>query len=157
MGTREALALAKSYGLDLIEVAAMSMPPVCRILDYGKYKYTEEKKSKGYVKTNSSKYKELKFRPNVDIGDYSPKVRHGIEFLQQGMKLKLSLLFRGREMAHQDVGFEVVRRAINDLQEFGVLESPPKLAGRMITATMAHRMAKAAIPKAHEDHSTPSD
>jgi translation initiation factor IF-3 len=144
MDTRDALALAKSHGLNLVEVAAMSSPPVCKIVDYGKYRYLEAKKTKGHVKSNAVKYKELKFRPNVDVGDYSTKIRQGIDFLQKGMKLKLTLMFRGREMAHQEIGHEVVQRAIGDLQQFGVLETPPKLSGRMIMATLSPRAAKPA-------------
>ncbi|MDR2677192.1 MAG: translation initiation factor IF-3 [Puniceicoccales bacterium] len=148
MDTREALALAKSHGLNLVEVAAMSMPPVCKIVDYGKHRYLEAKKTKGHVKPNAAKYKELKFRPNVDVGDYSTKIRQGVEFLQKGMKLKLTLMFRGREMAHQEIGHEVVLRAIDDLQQFGVLETPPKLSGRIITATLSPRAARLAGPTA---------
>ncbi|MDR0727625.1 MAG: translation initiation factor IF-3 [Puniceicoccales bacterium] len=146
MDTREALALAKSHGLNLVEVAAMSSPPVCKIVDYGKYKYSEGKKTKGHAKPNAAKYKELKFRPNVDVGDYTTKIRRGIEFLQKGMKLKLTLMFRGREMAHQEIGHEVVQRAINDLQQFGALETPPKLSGRIFIATLSPRPAKPQSP-----------
>ncbi|MDR1456572.1 MAG: translation initiation factor IF-3 [Puniceicoccales bacterium] len=142
MDTREAIALAKFNGLNLVEVAAMSSPPVCKIVDYGKHKYSEAKKTKGHVKPNAAKYKEVKFRPNVDVGDYMTKIRQGIEFLQKGMKLKLVLTFRGREMAHQEVGHEVVQRAINDLQQFGTLETSPKLSGRMIMATLSPRTAR---------------
>ncbi|MDR2341016.1 MAG: translation initiation factor IF-3 [Puniceicoccales bacterium] len=142
MDTRDALALAKSYGLNLVEVAAASSPPVCKIVDYGKYRYLEAKKTKGHVKPNAAKYKELKFRPNVDIGDYSTKVRQGIDFLQKGMKLKLTLMFRAREMAHQEIGHEVVQRAITDLQQFGILETPPRLSGRIIVATLSPRTTK---------------
>jgi translation initiation factor IF-3 len=155
METRSAVALAKSYGLDLIEVAANLMPPVCKILDYGKYKYEEEKKSKRHQKTSSSKFKEVKFRPNVDIGDYDTKIRHGTEFLEKGMKLKLSLMFRGREMAHQEIGFEVMQRAINDLQSVGVLESAPKIAGRIISATMAPRGNKPKKKSEEESKTSP--
>ncbi|MDR3117439.1 MAG: translation initiation factor IF-3 [Puniceicoccales bacterium] len=137
--TRVALQRAKELGLDLVEVAATSDPPVCRILDYGKFKYDEGKKSKGQQRSNASRFKEVKFRPSVDVGDYGTKVRHAIAFLSKGFKLKISLLFRGREMAHQDLGFQVVQRAINDLQEFGSLDSPPRLAGRSIGATMSPR------------------
>jgi translation initiation factor IF-3 len=140
MATRDALQRAKSLGLDLIEVAAGSIPPVCRILDYGKFKYDEGKKSKGQQRSNASKFKEVKFRPSVDIGDYNTKVRHAQEFLGMGFKLRITLTFRGREMAHQELGFQVVQRAINDLQEFGFMESPPRLAGRNIGATLTPRM-----------------
>jgi translation initiation factor IF-3 len=104
----------------------------------------EAKKTKGHVKPNAAKYKEVKFRPNVDVGDYATKIRQGIEFLQKGMKLKVTLMFRGREMAHQEIGQQVVQRAIEDLQQFGVVETPPKLSGRMIMATLSPRAAKPA-------------
>ncbi|MDR2030400.1 MAG: translation initiation factor IF-3 [Puniceicoccales bacterium] len=138
--TRDALHRAKGMGLDLVEVSATSDPPVCRILDYGKFRYEEEKKGKGQQKTNASRFKEVKFRPSVDVGDYNTKVRHAIDFLGKGFKLKISLQFRGREMAHQDLGFQVVQRAIQDLQEFGSLDSPPRLAGRSIGATLSPRV-----------------
>jgi translation initiation factor IF-3 len=139
MDTRIALQRAKELGLDLIEVAANGIPPVCRILDYGKYKYDEGKKSKGQQKSNASKFKEVKFRPSVSVGDYEMKVRHAIDFLEKGFKLKISLMFRGREMAHQDLGFQVVQRAIGDLQSYGSIDSSPKLAGKSINATMSPR------------------
>jgi translation initiation factor IF-3 len=142
MTTKDALALAKSLRLDLIEVAATTVPPVCRILDYGKYKYDEDKKSKGQQKSNASKIKEVKFRPSVDVGDYGTKLRHAQEFLGQGFKLKLTLMFRGREMAHQELGFQVVQRAIGDLEGFGAVDSPPKLAGRTINAMLSPRAGK---------------
>ncbi|MDR0678677.1 MAG: translation initiation factor IF-3 [Puniceicoccales bacterium] len=143
MATRDALAQARALGLDLIEVAATVNPPVCRILDYGKFKYDEEKKSKGQQKSNASKTKEVKFRPSVDVGDYNTKIRHGQEFLSQGFKLKLTLMFRGREMAHQELGFQVVERAIGDLREFGTADSSPRLAGRTISAMISPRIGKA--------------
>ena len=139
MATRDALAAAKSFGLDLIEVAATSSPPVCRILDYGKYKYDEDKKSKGQQKSNASKFKEVKFRPSVDVGDYNTKLRHAKDFLSHGFKLKITLMFRGREMAHQELGFQVVQRAIVDLESFGAVDSPPRLAGRTINAMLSPR------------------
>ncbi|MDR1438211.1 MAG: translation initiation factor IF-3 [Puniceicoccales bacterium] len=159
MDTRKAVTLAKSQGLDLVEVAANLTPPVCKILDYGKYKYDEEKKSKRHQKPNITKFKEVKFRPNVDLGDYSTKIRHGAEFLVKGMRLKLSLMFRGREMAHQEIGFDVMQRAINDLQEFGILETPPKLAGRTIMAGMSPRnnRAQKRKPESEDAEDMPMD
>lgn len=145
MDTRIALQQAKSLGLDLVEISPNSNPPVCRICDYGKFKYEEEKKNKNHQKSAASKVKELKFRPSVDVGDYQTKISHGREFLQKGSKLKLTLMFRGREMAYQELGFEVINRAINDLQEFGTLDSPAKLTGRNITTTMSPRSTKAIV------------
>ncbi|MDR0339987.1 MAG: translation initiation factor IF-3 [Puniceicoccales bacterium] len=151
MATRDALARARALGLDLIEVAATVNPPVCRILDYGKFKYDEEKKSKGQQKSNASKTKEMKFRPSVDVGDYNTKIRRGQEFLSQGFKLKLTLMFRGREMAHQELGFQVVDRAIGDLKEFGTADSTPRLAGRTISAMISPRVGKARKRSPSED------
>jgi translation initiation factor IF-3 len=139
MDSRDALQRAKALGLDLVEVAASVVPPVCRILDYGKYKYDEGKKSKGQQKSNASRFKEVKFRPSVDVGDYETKIRRGREFLADGFKLKLSLMFRGREMAHQELGFQVIQRAIQDLQDCGSLDVPPRLAGRNISAMLTPR------------------
>ncbi|MDR2576619.1 MAG: translation initiation factor IF-3 [Puniceicoccales bacterium] len=139
MATRDALLRAKGFGLDLVEVSANSMPPVCRILNYGKYKYDEDKKSKGQQKSNASKFKEVKFRPAVDVGDYNTKVRHAQEFLSMGFKVKLTLMFRGREMAHQELGFDVVRRAIADLQDVSSVDAQPRLAGRSINAMLSPR------------------
>lgn len=141
--TRDALIRAKALGLDLIEVAPNNNPPVCRILDYGKFKYEEDKKSKGQQKSNASKFKEIKFHPSVDVGDYATKVRQGKDFLEKGFKVKVSLMFRGREMAYQDRGFEVVKRAIGELEEMGSLDSPAKIAGRTIIAMMSPRAGKA--------------
>lgn len=137
MKTAVALAKAKSVGLDLVEISSNSNPPVCRILDYGKYKYEEDKKSKGQQKPNASKIKEVKFHPNVDVGDFETKVRRCRGFLESGYKVKLSLLFRGREMAYQDLGFQIMHRAINSLAENGSLDAPAKMAGRMISATVS--------------------
>lgn len=137
MKTAVALAKAKAVGLDLVEISANSNPPVCRILDYGKYKYEEDKKSKGQQKSNGLKIKEVKFHPNVDVGDFETKVRRCRTFLDSGYKVKLSLLFRGREMAYQDLGFQIMHKAINSLQESGTLDAPAKMAGRMISATVS--------------------
>jgi translation initiation factor IF-3 len=157
LDTREAIQRAKGLGLDLIEVAAAVNPPVCRVMDYGKYKYNEGKKTKGQQKSNASRYKEVKFRPSVDVGDYETKVRHGKGFLEDGFKLKLSLMFRGREMAHQELGFQVIQRAVNDLQEFGVLDSPPRIAGRTINASMSPRPNRVKKPAASEENPQPPE
>lgn len=157
MDTREALAYARSLKLDLIEVAASSNPPVCRILDYGRFKYEEGKKTKGQQKSNAVKVKEIKFHPNVDVGDYDTKIRRGKEFLQSGCKVKISLMFRGREMAYQDLGFKVVQRAINDLQEDGSLDSPAKMSGRTITASLSPRTKVVKKKEAPSENQPPPD
>jgi translation initiation factor IF-3 len=129
--TREALALARKSGLDLVEVSPNAKPPVCRIMDYGKYKYDQEKKARQAKKHQSaSKLKELKFHANVGEHDYQTKLRHGREFLEAGHKVKFSLYFRGRENAHRELGFELMNRIADDLKDIGTVEQAPRLMGR---------------------------
>ncbi len=138
MQTREALTLAKNNGLDLIEISPTARPPVCRILDYGKYMYEQSKKEKESKSHSSSqKLKEVKFRVRIEEHDYMTKLRRAEEFLDDGAKLKMTLMFRGREMEHKDLGFDVVNRAVKDLAHVANADSPPKLVGRNITLTMS--------------------
>lgn len=138
MKTREALDLAKQAGLDLLEVSPTARPPVCRILDYGKYQYEQSKREKDSKKSQAaSKLKEVKFRVRIEEHDYLTKLRRAEEFLSHGSKLKVTLMFRGREMQHQDLGFEVVKRAVEDLSHIGQADNPPRLVGRNITMTMS--------------------
>jgi len=136
MARDEALKLAKKVGLDLVEIAAKARPPVCRILDYGKYKYEQSKKNKDKA-GSGSKLKEVKFRVRIEQHDYMTKLRRGEQFLFKGNKLKLSLMFRGREMEHQELGFEVLKRAVNDLVHVGHADGEPKRAGRNVSLTMS--------------------
>lgn len=130
----KALALAKQAGLDLVEISASARPPVCRILDFGKYMYEQSKRQKeSKAKSSvSTKVKEVKFRVRVGEHDYMTKLRHAEEFLYKGAKVKLSLMFRGREMEHQELGHEVVKRAANDLLHVGQPEGDPKQSGRHV-------------------------
>jgi len=138
MKTREALDLAKQAGLDLLEVSPNARPPVCRILDYGKYMYEQSKREKDSKKAQSaSRLKEVKFRVRIEEHDYITKLRHAEEFLSKGSKLKLTLMFRGREMQHPDLGFDVVNRAVKDLEHIGQADNAPKQVGRNITMTMS--------------------
>lgn len=130
-----ALKLAKEAGLDLVEVSASARPPVCRILDFGKYRYELSKKQKD--KGHSSKIKEVKFRVRIEQHDYMTKLRRAEEFLFKGNKVKMTLMFRGREMEHTDLGFEVVKRAVKDLEHVGHMDSEPRLAGRNLGTTMS--------------------
>jgi len=132
----EALSLAKQAGLDLVEISASARPPVCRILDFGKYSYEISKKQKEN-KSTAPKLKEVKFRVRIEQHDYETKLRRGEAFLFKGNKLKLSLMFRGREMEHRDLGFDVIKRAIEDLKHVGVADSPTRMAGRNLNATMS--------------------
>lgn len=136
MSTAKALALAREAGLDLVEVAPQAKPPVCRVMDFGKYIYEQQKKAKD-SKGSSTKVKEVKFRPRVDKHDYMTKLRHAEEFLDHGNKVKLTLNFRGREMAHTEVGYETIRRAIADLEHIGHPDNEPKLVGRNIIVMMS--------------------
>lgn len=136
MDTRDALSIAQEAGLDLVEVAGQARPPVCRIMDFGKYVYEQQKKTKDN-KGSSSKTKEVKFRPRVELHDYETKLRRAEEFLDKGNKVKLSLFFRGREMAYKDLGFETINRAIKDLETMGHLDNHPKLVGRTINAMIS--------------------
>lgn len=138
MKTKEALDLAKQAGLDLLEVSPNARPPVCRILDYGKYQYEQSKREKDSKKHQaSSKLKEVKFRVRIEEHDYITKLRRAENFLSHGSKLKITLMFRGREMQHQDLGFQVVKRAIKDLEHIATADNQPKLVGRNITMTMS--------------------
>ncbi|MDR1595718.1 MAG: translation initiation factor IF-3 [Puniceicoccales bacterium] len=137
MPTFEAVAIAKKQNLDLVEISPNGNPPVCKILDFGKYKYDESKKNKGVPKQASARTKEVKLRVAIDANDYNTKMRHAIEFLEHGNKLKLSLMFRGREMSHTELGFELVKKFANEIRAYGTLDSEPKLFGKMISVTLS--------------------
>ena len=136
ISTREAIRQAQVLGLDLIEVSPGSMPPVCRIADYGKFMYDLGKKQKDH-KAHTSKLKEVKFRPRIEQHDYITKLRHAEEFLFEGNKVKMTLFFKGRELEHKDLGFETVKRALADLAHVGVADQPPRLFGRNISLTLS--------------------
>ncbi len=146
MDTKEALEVAKEAGLDLVEVASQASPPVCRIMDFGKYVYEQQKKSKD-SKGSSSKTKEVKFRPRVDVHDFMTKLRRAEEFLDKGNKVKLTLSFRGREMAHTEVGFETIQRAIQDISHMATPDNEPKLVGRNINVMLTPLPANKRKPK----------
>ena len=136
MPPEEALKIAKSHLLDLVEVASSANPPVCRILEFGKYKYELSKNKRNKEKT-SKRIKEAKFRPRIEDHDYMTKVRRSEKFLHQGNKLKITLMFRGREMEHIDLGMNLVRQAIKDLEGVGKPDDQPKLNGRFIIVTLS--------------------
>jgi translation initiation factor IF-3 len=131
MDTPKAINLALEVGLDLVEVAPTATPPVCRIMDFGKYVYEEQKKH-SHAKTTGSKIKEIEFTARIEQHDYETKLRHAEEFLDHGNKVKMRLKFRGREMAHTDLGFGVMKRAVADLAGMGNPDADPKLIGRNI-------------------------
>jgi len=136
MKLQDALRRAQSLGLDLVEVAPTANPPVCKIVDFGKYRYDLSKQEKDR-KSTSSKLKEIKFRVNIDPHDYMIKVRHAEQFLDKGNKVKFQLQFRGREMSHKELGDKLMRRLKDDLSTMGQVEMEPKLMGKSINMTMS--------------------
>ena len=142
ISTRDALISAERQGFDLVEVSPTAKPPVCRIMDYGKYKYDQEKKLKQQKKNAAvTKVKELKFHANVDEHDFTTKLRHARDFLESGNRVKCSLFFRGREGAHQELGFEVMNRVVDDLKEIAAPEQPPRMMGRSIIMLLTPKTA----------------
>ena len=134
----EAMRLAEEAEIDLVEIAPTAKPPVCRLMDYGKFKYRESKKAhEAKLKQKQIQVKEVKFRPGTDEGDYKIKVRNLTRFLTEGDKTKVTLRFRGREMAHQELGVQLLRRVEADLKEVGVVEQWPKLEGRQMVMILA--------------------
>ena len=133
MTVQEALRSAESSGLDLVEVAPGAEPPVCRIMDYGKFVFEQNKKAQSARrKQKQIQVKEVKFRPGTEEGDYQVKLRNLVRFLTSGDKAKVTLRFRGREMVHQELGVEVLNRVQSDLSEIAVVEQMPKLEGRQM-------------------------
>ena len=131
--TRQALIRAHEAGLDLVEISATCKPPVCRIMDHGKFKYEQDKKKKEQKKKQSVvKLKEVKFHVNVGDHDYQTKLRHTHDFLEEGNRVKISLQFRGRENAHRELGFELMKQVMADCTEQGTVEQAPRLMGRNI-------------------------
>jgi len=133
VNTQDALKKAEESGLDLVEVAGQTAPPVCRIMDYSKYKYEQEKKEKEARKHQKIVHvKEIKVKPNIEEHDYQVKLFHLKRFLTRGDKVKLTMMFRGREMSHMDIGRKVLDRIVSDLKEIGEIEKGPILEGRNI-------------------------
>ena len=139
---KEALQMAEESELDLVEVAPQAVPPVCRIMDYGKYLFEESKKRHAAKrKQKQIQVKELKFRPTTEEADYQVKLRKLIEFLEEGDKAKVTLRFRGREMMHQELGMKLLKRVEADLSELSVVEQFPKMEGRMMIMVLAPKKA----------------
>jgi len=136
----EAFRLSELHDVDLVEIAPNADPPVCRLMDYGKFKYQEQKRqAEARAKQKIIQVKEVKFRPGTDEGDYQVKLRNLRRFLEEGDKAKVTLRFRGREMAHQELGMRVLERVRDDLMEIGQVESMPKLEGRQMVMVLAPR------------------
>jgi translation initiation factor IF-3 len=138
MGLRAAISLAKEEGLDLVEVSPNAEPPVCRIMDFGKYLFEQNKKAQSAKrKQKQVQVKEIKFRPGTEQGDYRIKLRKLVEFLEDGDKTKVTLRFRGREMAHKELGAQLLARVRDDLEPFGTVEQMPQLEGRQMVMVIA--------------------
>jgi len=149
----EAFAKAEELETDLVEIAPKAVPPVCRLMDYGKFKYAQSKKMhEARMKQKNVKVKEVKFRPGTDDGDYKVKLRNLISFLTDGDKTKVTLRFRGREIAHQQLGMALLKRVEADLEEYGVVEQFPKMEGRqMVMVLSPNKNPKKAKVKAVEE------
>ena len=135
---RQALQMAEEAGLDLVEIAPLAQPPVCRIMDFGKFKYQEAKRAhEAKLKQKQVQVKEVKFRPGTDENDYQIKLRNVVKFLGEGDKAKITLRFRGREMAHQEIGMRMLERIKTDLGELIQVEQFPKMEGRQLVMVLA--------------------
>ncbi len=140
---REALAMAQSKALDLVEVSPTARPPVCRIMDYGKFKYEQNRRArKAKKKQHQMQLKEIKMRPKIEDHDYSFKVQHAREFLTSRDKVKITITFRGREIAHQDIGHRLMQKAIAELADVALVESPPRTEGRSLTTVLMPKAQK---------------
>lgn len=138
MTSSEALAMAVAAGLDLVELVPNAEPPVVRVMDFGKYRFDQAKKTQASRKKQKQvQIKELKFRPGTDVHDYQVKMRNLVKFIEEGNKVKVTIRFRGREMAHQELGMEVIDRIEADLGDSVVVESRPKLEGRQMSMLLS--------------------
>ena len=143
LATRDALVMAQSRGLDLVEVSPTARPPVCRIMDYGKFKYEQNRRArKAKKKQHQMQLKEIKMRPKIEEHDYGFKVDHAREFLEERDKVKVTVTFRGREMAHQELGHRLIQKVIAALAEVSVVETPPRSEGRTLFAVLMPKPAK---------------
>ena len=146
MPTEKALQLAVQVGLDLVEIAPNAQPPVCRIMDFGKYVYEEQKKS-SHAKSTASKVKEIEFTARIAENDFVTKLRRAELFLNSGSKVKLRLKFRGRELAHPEIGFDIIKKALAELADMGTADSSPRLLGKQINVMLTALPASKRKPK----------
>ena len=143
VSVEDALRTAREAELDLVEIAPNAEPPVCRIMDYGKFKFEESKKLQAARKKQKQiQVKEVKFRPGTDEGDYRVKLRNLVRFLDEGDKAKVTLRFRGREMAHQELGRQLLERVEKDLEEYGTVEQFPRMEGRQMVMVLSPKKGK---------------
>jgi len=155
----QAVAIARQKGLDLVEISPTAVPPVCRIMDFGKYQYQEQKRSREAKKHQRViEVKEIKFRPKVDEHDYDFKKKHIERFLADGDKVKATIFFRGREMAHPEIGRRILERLITDLGDLAIAETMPRQEGNQMHVILSHRAGRKNVPKAAkpQDASSPA-
>ncbi len=147
--------MARQQGVDLVEIAANATPPVCRLVDYGKFRYEQAKRDKEAKKhQHANRVKEIQLSPTIDPHDFSVKRGHTIDFLCEDMKVKVTLRFRGREMAHQEYGFQVVQRLLQEVAPFGHPDAPPKLIGRGINVMLSPLPRNKRAPHPNQDPAT---
>jgi translation initiation factor IF-3 len=140
---RDALKLSEERGLDLVEIAPQAVPPVCKIIDFGKYKYEQQKREKIQKKNQTvSVLKEIRLHPNTDVHDFEFKAKHAVNFLEEGNKVKVSVLFKGREMAYTDQGEELLKKFVEKMEDISKVESPIKLEGRNMTVILVPQSKK---------------
>jgi translation initiation factor IF-3 len=155
---QEAMRLAFEADVDLVEIAPQAVPPVCRLMDYGKFRYQEQKRqNEAKSKQKQIQVKEVKFRPGTDDGDYQVKLRNCIRFLEEGDKCKITLRFRGREMAHQEFGVRLLERVRTDLDAVAAVEQFPKLEGRQMVMMLAPKRKLPAASARKEESARPAD
>jgi len=139
----QAIEQARAAGRDLVEVAPKAAPPVCRIMDYGKFQYEQSKRQRAAKKKQHHyKVKEVKFHPNIDAHDYRTKINRAIAFLEKGDKVKVSMFFRGREVTHAELGQQLMARVVEDTKEHASLDAPPRRTGRLISMMLSSRVKK---------------
>lgn len=139
----EALAKAQAVGLDLVEVSPNAEPPVCRIMDFGKFRFENSKQKQGAKKKQKKmQVKEIKFRPRTEIGDYNVKLKMLRKFLENGDKTKVTMRFRGREFAHQELGMDLLKRVVADLEDVSIVESMPNMEGRQMVMLLGPKKSK---------------
>jgi translation initiation factor IF-3 len=154
----EALTLARGLGLDLVEVAPNADPPVCKIMDYGRYVYEQEQhRRQSKRKATNVVVKEMKFRPKIDEHDYTTKMKHVLRFLGEGNKVKLTIMFRGREMAHPELGSRILHRIADDVNDIAIIESEPRQDGRNMTMVLHPTRKEGRKPRTATNGATPED
>lgn len=153
-----AVSLADEAEIDLVEIAPTAQPPVCRLMDYGKFRYQESKKKhEAKLKQKQVQIKEVKFRPNTDDGDYNIKLRNLINFLAEGDKAKVTLRFRGREMAHQEFGIRLLERVRDDLEAYAMVEQFPRMEGRQMVMVLSPKKKEMITAKSKEVNSNTTE